>query len=252
MFSSTLERVKTHSFYERKASKHSPTVYLVNKGDFLYKKGRILAEDVYREVWNTEKLVDGNDYGIVIANENQIVGNANIQMKTHSNLLKSEVFFQEKHWANYIEAYPLEVAEMSGLAVHRSLDLGTRQLVMMLLFTGVNLLCSECNIQFLVSIQRRALSRMLTKKMKLPFFLNEAIEQPSQELPRDKYWDGGEIPRLYYLETMHPTTQDAIRAFALNPNTISSAPKYISLVRDNELYNRINEFEPANLLAALV
>ena len=84
---------------------HSQTVsyasietHLVEREDIFYTKGRNLAKAVYKDVWNTESLVDGNDYGIVVACNGEILGNANIQLKKPEKQLKSETFFGESHW----------------------------------------------------------------------------------------------------------------------------------------------------------
>lgn len=227
------------------------SVYSVKKGNFLYRKGRELAEDVYREVWNTEKLVDGNDYSIIITIDNQVVGNANIQARKSSNLLKSETFFREKHWHGFLDINPSEIAEISGLAIHRSLDLCDRKAIMMLLVIGAYRLCSKNNIKFWTAIQRKALNRMLVKSLKMPFFSNQFLQRPSQELPQDKYWSGSEIPKLYYLDLTDNKMFDVIQSFLLHPSIVNSNPQFISMIHDSNAYYSENELETSQLLATL-
>jgi hypothetical protein len=73
-------------------------VHPVDTGDIFYKKGRVLAESVYRQIWNTEKLLDGNDYAVVVSRDRTVVGNLNLQSRSKHGLLKSEGFFGERHW----------------------------------------------------------------------------------------------------------------------------------------------------------
>ncbi len=63
---------------------HLMEIHIVDKSDIFYKKGRQLASDAYRQVWNTENLIDGNDYGVIISHQGKVIGNINIQISIYT------------------------------------------------------------------------------------------------------------------------------------------------------------------------
>jgi hypothetical protein len=72
---------------------------------------------------------------------------------------------------------------------------------MMMLILGTQILSRALDIQFYATIQHEFLMRILTKSLQLPFFCNEQLTMPQGHLPNDQYWNRGELPRLYYLNT---------------------------------------------------
>ena len=177
--------------------------HLVEREDIFYTKGRNLAKTVYKEVWNTENLVDGNDYGIVVACNGKVLGNANIQLKKPGKLLKSEKFFGESHWEDYFEVSDFEIAEISALAVSQDAPAEMRRPIMMMLIVGIQNICRMTGVKQIATVQHDYLIRILTKSLKLPFFRNQTIEQPqSADLPDDDYWRRVKPPALYYLDPL--------------------------------------------------
>lgn len=177
--------------------------HLVEREDIFYTKGRNLAKSVYKDVWNTENLVDGNDYGIVVACNGEVLGNANIQLKKPGKLLKSETFFGESHWTNYFEAETSEIAEISALAVSQDAPAEMRRPIMMMLIVGIQNICRIRNIKMIATVQHDYLIRILTKSLKLPFFRNQVIQEPQAiDLPNDNYWKRVKPPALYYLDPL--------------------------------------------------
>lgn len=69
-------------------------IEIAGKGNISYQQGRQLAEKMYREVWNTNKLVDCNDYAVIVSMNSLAIGNINIQLRQNDSLLKSESFFR--------------------------------------------------------------------------------------------------------------------------------------------------------------
>jgi hypothetical protein len=184
-------------------SQTSIETHIVEREDIFYSKGRNLAKTVYREVWNTEHLVDGNDYGIVVACNGQVLGNANIQQKKPGKLLKSEAFFGKSHWENYFSVSEFEIAEISALAVSQDTPTEMRRPIMMMLITGIQNLCRIKGIKMIATVQHDYLIRILTKSLNLPFFQNRFIKQPqSSDLPNDDYWRRVKPPALYYLDPL--------------------------------------------------
>ena len=177
--------------------------HIVEREDIFYTKGRNLAKAVYKDVWNTESLVDGNDYGIVVAFNGKVLGNANIQLKKPGKLLKSEAFFGESHWQDYFEASDFEIAEISALAVSQDAPAEMRRPIMMMLITGIQNLCRIKGIKKIATVQHDYLIRILTKSLKLPFFRNQTIQEPqTTNLPDDDYWKRVKPPALYYLDPL--------------------------------------------------
>ena len=173
-------------------------VHIVRKGDNYYSKGRKLAEQVYREIWGTENLLDGNDYGVIVSQNGKVIGNINIQFRRSRNLLKSEVFFGKKHWQEYSKAHHSQIAELSALALAQDIPKHLRRPTMMTLILGVYLICHAENINFVATVQHDYLIRILSKSLRLPFFRNEYVKHIYGEVPDDKYWNKDKLPRLYY------------------------------------------------------
>lgn len=176
--------------------------HLVEREDVFYKAGRNLAKDVYKEVWNTQNLVDGNDYAVIISCQGQVLGNINIQLKKPSSLLKSEHFFGEKHWETYFQAESSEIAEISALAIAQDAPTDLRRPVMMMLITGVQNICRIKGIKYLATVQHNYLLRILSKSLHLPFYKNQVVKEPVGNLPNDNYWNRGKYPAIYYLDIL--------------------------------------------------
>ncbi len=187
-------------------------VHLVDKNDVFYQKGRILAEDVYRQVWNTDHLMDGNDYGAVVVCNNTVIGNMNLQTRNRQNLLKSEVFFQPKHWEDYLSIPPENIAELSGLSVSQDLPVESRQLVLMILILGASTISHRLEVNVWATVQRKALNRILAKRFRLSFISNTQVIRPQKEVPKDKYWDSSEMPQIHYLDLKN---EQNINSFSL-------------------------------------
>ena len=177
-------------------------IHLVEREDVFYKAGRHLAKEVYREVWNTQNLVDGNDYAVIVACKGKIVGNINIQLKKPKSLLKSEIFFGEKHWEDYFQVEDSEIAEISALAIAKDAPTELRRPVMMMLITGVQNICRIRGIKFLATVQHSYLLRILNKSLKLPFYKNTTVTQPVGDIPNDDYWKREKYPAIYYLDIL--------------------------------------------------
>ena len=175
-------------------------VHLAHKEDKLYTQGRNLAENVYRQIWATENLIDGNDYGVVVVSQSgKVLGNLNIQLKRSGELLKSEVFFREKHWQDYTNISDSEVAEISALAIAQDAPTELRRPIMMTLILGIHLISCLQDINFWVTVQHDYLIRILSKSLRLPFFRNEICLTPEGKVPNDNYWMRKKLPKLYYL-----------------------------------------------------
>lgn len=184
-------------------SQTSIETHLVEREDIFYTKGRNLAKAVYKDVWNTEHLVDGNDYGIVVACNGEVLGNANIQLKKPGKLLKSETFFGKSHWDAYFEAKNSEIAEISALVVSPDAPADMRRPIMMMLIVGIQNICRIQGITMIATVQHDYLIRILTKSLHLPFFKNQLIQEPqASALPNDNYWKRVKPPALYYLDPL--------------------------------------------------
>lgn len=173
-------------------------VHIVHKGNEHYAKGRKLAENVYRQVWGTKNLLDGNDYGVIVSQNGKVLGNINIQFRRSRDLLKSEVFFGASHWQEYSDAQPSQIAELSALALAQDVPKKLRRPTMMTLILGIYLICHAENIKFVATVQHDYLIRILSKSLHLPFFRNEYVKHIYGEVPNDNYWNRGKLPRLYY------------------------------------------------------
>ena len=188
-------------------------VHLVDKGDIFYKKGRILAEKVYHQIWNTEKLVDNNDYAVVIAHNGSVIGNLNIQIGKEGSLLKSESFFCPRHWRAYYQGDSNTVAEISALALSQDMPTELRRPALMMMIVGIQNLCRLEGINLLATVQHQYLIRILESSLHLPMFRNDQIKFPQGKLPHDGYWQREKPPGIYYLKPLSFQAVDACYSF---------------------------------------
>lgn len=200
MLSTVLNNIKQLDFPPQTEPSHAVmTVHLVNRNDIVYHKGRILAENVYRQVWNTENHLDDNDYAAVLFYGNRIVGNMNLQIKKTQSLLKSEIFFGANHWQSYHSNVMSDnLAEISGLSIAQDLPANMRKPTLMLLILGNYLLTQVLGINFLTTVQHDLVHRLLTKNLYLPFVENQIITTPQKNIPNDNYWRSSKSPKIYY------------------------------------------------------
>jgi hypothetical protein len=187
--------------------------HIVDKRDIFYSKGRILAKNVYKKVWNTENLLDNNHYAIVVSFNRNVLGNLNIQLKKEENPLKSELFFGLEHWQSYFQVKGHQIAEISALAIAADAPIHLRKPIMMMLIKGLQNLCGLLGIKYLVTIQHEYLVRILTKTLHLPFIKNTVVTQPLKEIPNDNYWKRERPPAIYYLETLGKKTLETCQSF---------------------------------------
>ncbi|MEO1132392.1 MAG: hypothetical protein AAFX40_06745 [Cyanobacteria bacterium J06639_1] len=184
------------------------------RDDVFYKRGRALAESVYRQVWGTDALVDGNHYGAIVTWGDIAIGNVNIQTRrSDRELLKSEQLYGCCHWSPEVGECPARIAEISGLAIGTDVPMALRRPAMMMLILGLQMLSRSFGIRHYVTIQRPSLIRMLTRSLRLPFQRNDRIVRPVGETPRDRYWQDGQMPRLYYLDLASPQAVDVCTSF---------------------------------------
>ncbi|MGL6340752.1 MAG: hypothetical protein ACRC80_16625, partial [Waterburya sp.] len=190
-------------------------------------RGRILAKNVYKNKWNTENLVDNNDYGIVIISNGKAIANMNVQIRKNNRPLKSEIFFGKEHWKDCLQ-YPVsEIAEISGLSIDPNIESDLRNpLLMLLCLTAYNLIRS-LGIKVCTTVQLRTLIHILMKRLHLPFSTNEVITKVKGTVPNDKYWNGSDSPRLYYLNLVDNKTVETFNLFFcyLNSQGIQTAFK---------------------------
>jgi len=203
-------------------------IHLVNQNDIFYKKGRILASDVYHQVWKTEKLIDDNHYGIVVTHQGKVVGNVNIQLRLENQPVKSEKFFGEKHWQYSCDISEDSIVEMSGLSIGQDVPPELRQPIMMLLLFSTYTLARSMGRTFCVTIQRKALYRILTKHLHLPIFPNKTITDTQGEVPDDTYWHGSEKPQLYYIDGTSAETIEAMNSYFFYLTSIGISTKFHS------------------------
>ena len=197
-------------------------VHIVHKGNEHYAKGRKLAETVYRQVWGTENLLDGNDYGVIVSQNGKVLGNINIQFRRSRELLKSEVFFGERHWQEYSDTHHSQIAEISALAIAQDAPKQLRRSIMMTLILGIHLICCVQNVNFLVTVQHDYLIRILNKSLRLPFFPNQIQLNTQGKVPQDNYWKRAKLPRLYYL-------------FPNNLRTIGACASYLNRIPTSKI-----------------
>lgn len=182
-------------------------VEIVDKNHYLYQQGRELAQKMYQKVWQTENLIDDNDYAVIVYDRNFVIANVNVQLKHPQTLLKSEKFFANKHWQNYLEIKDSEIAEISGLAICDRIPRSKSRLVLMALVLGMQTLLNILKLKAYTTVQHKFLIRVLIKSLKLPFFINSIM--PGRDVPDDNYWKREEPPRIYYLDGLN---SDAIAA----------------------------------------
>ena len=208
--------------------------HLVEREDIFYTKGRNLAKAVYKDVWNTENLIDGNDYGIVVACNGEVLGNANIQLKKPGKLLKSESFFGKSHWQDYFDVLDSEIAEISALAVAQDAPAELRRPIMMMLITGIQNLCRIKGIHKIATVQHDYLARILTKSLHLPFFRNQGVKDPKSSIPNDDYWKRVKPPALYYLEPLKIEVIEACYSFLSYLNVAGMQTSFYPRVKPDE------------------
>ncbi|ELR98202.1 hypothetical protein [Gloeocapsa sp. PCC 73106] len=225
-------------------------IHLVNQNDIFYKKGRTLANQVYNQVWGTEKLIDDNDYGIVITNQGEVVGNLNIQLKKEHKALKSEKFFGQKHWENCCNLSGENIFEISGLSIGKEVHQDLRQPILMLLMFSKYTLVRSLGKTFGVSVQRKALNRIITKHLHLPFFANPEITEVQGEVPQDAYWQDGEQPQLYYLDYTNPGTIESMNSYLFYLNSIGIQTSFMSRFHPQPTsYAKFRKFSEPRLIA---
>jgi hypothetical protein len=186
-------------------------IEIVPKNHPFYQQGRMLAQLMYQKVWQTDKLIDDNDYGIVVFFGHEAIANVNIQLKKPNTLLKSEKFFHPLHWQNYLSVAESEIAEISGLAISDALASSLSRPVLMAMIIGLKMLLDVLQLKVYTTIQHKFLIRVLTQGLKLPFFINPI--RPGRDLPNDNYWTRKEPPRIYYLEGKNREVSAACNSF---------------------------------------
>jgi hypothetical protein len=186
-------------------------VEIVPKNHPFYQQGRKLAQLMYRKIWQTENLIDDNDYAIVVFDGNCAIANVNIQLKHPQTLLKSEQFFSPKHWQSYLSVVESEIAEISGLAISDALASSLSRPVLMAMIIGLKMLLDVKHLKVYTTIQHKFLIRVLTQGLKLPFFINPI--RPGSDIPNDNYWRREEPPRIYYLEGKNREVSAACNSF---------------------------------------
>jgi hypothetical protein len=200
-------------------------IHVVDKNDIFYTKGRYLARSVYKNKWNTENLIDHNDYGIIIVSNGRAIANMNVQIRNFDRPLKSENFFGEQHWKNCFDKPIDDIAEISGLSIDPDIESDLRNpLLMLLCLTAYNLIRS-LGIKVCTTVQLKTLIHILTKRLHLPFFTNESITKVKGSVPNDRYWNGQDSPRLYYLDLVDSQTVETFNLFFcyLNSQGIQTA-----------------------------
>lgn len=233
--------------YNSRALEKTIQVHLVEKGDIFYTKGRNLAKEVYRQVWHTENLIDGNDYGVIISHNGVIVGNMNLQLRQSNKPLKSEIFFGKEHWQQYQKNYQYNLAEVSALAIAQDVPSELRKPIMMMLIVGIQNFCRLANINFLVTVQHKSLIRILTKSLDLPFYINEFIDTPLETIPNDLYWNREESPRIFYLEPLSFPVIDACYSFFTFLNILGFQTSFLSRINTSNLNLTYSHFRKNSL-----
>lgn len=213
----------------------SMEVHIVDKQDLFYKKGRVLAEHAYRRTWNTENLIDGNDYAVVVSKGGKTIGNMNLQLRSEEKFLKSEKFFGKEHWQNYFHPYPTGVAEISALAISHELPSQISRPVMMLLILGISSLCRLKEISLLTTVQHEFLIRVLKQNLQMPFIRNEKVKTPNGELPNDNYWNHKNPPKLYYLDTDSQQAVASCASFFWYLNSVGIHTTFLPRVQTEDL-----------------
>ncbi len=188
-------------------------IHVVDKSDIFYTKGRYLAKSVYRNKWNTENLIDHNDYGIVIVSQGQIVANMNIQIGGGNRLLNSEKFFAKEHWKHYFDVPAHQTLELSGLSIPQDVDSELRTSLLMVLSLSAYNIARSFGIKVCTTVQLQMLIRILTRRLHLPFFPSEFVTEINGEVPNDDYWNRMEAPKMYYLDLLDSKTVEIFNLF---------------------------------------
>jgi hypothetical protein len=178
-------------------------VYIVDRNHELYQQGRKLAQSMYHKVWQTENLLDNNDYGVVVFQRDSVIANVNIQLKHNNTLFKSEQFFARQHWHGYLNVKDSELAEISGLAISDQIPSSLSRSVLMTVVLGLRMLLNSLGLKAYITIQHQFLIRVLCKSLNLPFEVNKTITTPQINVPNDNYWNRKEAPKIYYFDNLN-------------------------------------------------
>jgi len=209
--------------------------HIVNQNDIFYKKGRLLAEERYREVWEINSLADDNDCAVVISEQGSVIGNMNVQLRREGMPLKSETFFGKEHWRPYFTASTSNIADISSLAISDNLRTKIRRPTMMMLILGVQSLGRLLGINHFVAIQHEFLIRILKKSLHLPFFRNNLITAPLGDIPDDRYWNRGKPPRIYYLNANNRQVIDTCCSFFCYLNVAGIQTSFLPRLKQDNL-----------------
>jgi hypothetical protein len=188
-------------------------VHIVDKSDIFYTKGRYLARNVYKNKWNTDNLIDNNDYGIVIAAKGRVIANMNIQVGSENRQLNSEKFFAKEHWKNYFEVPAHQTIELSGLSIPQDVDNDLRVALLMILSLSAYNIARSLGIKVCITVQLQMLIRILTRRLHLPFFPSEFVTEIRGSVPNDDYWNRIESPKIYYLDMVDGKTVELYNLF---------------------------------------
>jgi hypothetical protein len=189
-------------------------VHVVDKNDIFYTKGRYLAKSVYKNKWNTENLIDHNDYGIVIVSEGRVIANMNIQLGGRNRLLNSEKFFAREHWKNYFDVSAHQTLEISGLSIPQEVDTELRTSLLMILSLSAYYIARSLGIRVCATVQLKMLIRILTRRLHLPFFPSEFVTEVNGDVPNDDYWNRLDAPKMYYLDFTDSKTLENYERFS--------------------------------------
>lgn len=178
-------------------------IQLAHVGSPGYRAGRRLAEQVYREAWNTPSLTDHYALGVIAWLGERAVGNINLLSRaTHP--LPSERYFVRHHWREQFDVPEPQIGEVGSLAIARGLDFESAEVSLMgmlhVLCVGARLF----GIRLLSTVQHRALSRKLVGYLGLPLVANTTVTEPSRDVPDDVYWQLEDKPQIYYMNLLDP------------------------------------------------
>lgn len=211
-------------------------VFIVNKKDPIYLKGRHFVQQRYRKVWGTCNLVDSNDYATVVLCHGSVIANVNIQLNQENNYLNSELFFEKEHWRSDINLGTYDLAEVSGLAISDKIQPNISTPAFMMLILGLRILQYSLNIRYYTTVQHKFLVRILTKKLNLPFWTNNSIVNPSGNIPNDKYWQQEEKPRIYYLDCHNEQVVQACDSYFYYLNLMGIKVTFSPLVSKKKIH----------------
>jgi hypothetical protein len=188
-------------------------IHVVDKNDIFYTRGRYLAKSVYRNKWNTENLIDHNDYGVVIVSQGKVIANMNIQIGSTNRPLNSEKFFAKEHWKHYFDVPASQTLELSGLSIPQDVDSELRTSLLMILSLSAYNIAMSLGIKVCTTVQLQMLIRILTRRLYLPFFTSEFVTDIKGSVPNDDYWNRMETPKIYYLDLVDSKTIEIFNQF---------------------------------------